>query len=249
MDIACEAGGRDGRRRPLWAAIAVITLIGWTARPAQAQWAVVDVGAIAKLIQEVSVLQQQLATARGELTQAESQYAALTGSRGMESLLSGEDRNYLPQDFAQVQQVLAGASVRYSALAEAVQALVRANAVLNASALDALSPQQRAIVVADRQSAAMLAAMSQEALATASTRFASLQALIDAMARAKDPKGDLDLQARIEAEQAMLANEGIKLAQLRQVVAGQEALTTEQRREQAVADVGSLRALPPLALP
>src|SRR3954465_11784518 len=61
-----------------------------------AQWAVIDVGAIAQLIEQIATMYQQLETARSTLRQAEQQYRATTGGRGMERLLSGTDRNYLP---------------------------------------------------------------------------------------------------------------------------------------------------------
>jgi type IV secretion system protein VirB5 len=248
MDVQVTGGRVRGRYRT-WAAVCVLTLTSLAMRPAHAQWAVVDVGAITQLVQALAVLEQQLQTARSALTQAQSQYSALTGQRGMAQLLSGQNRNYLPQSFAQVEQVLTGASGEYSALSQAVQTLVTANAVLSATQLSTLSPADRTLVIQARENAAFLSATSQSALSTASSRFATLQQLITAMASAQDPKGDLDLQARIEAEQTMLTNEQIKLGALGQVIDGQQALQAEQRREQAVADVGSLRTLAPLNLP
>ena len=56
---------------------------------ARAQWAVIDVGAIAQLIQEVQTLRQQLATAQAQLNQAEAALATTTGNRGMQLLLGG----------------------------------------------------------------------------------------------------------------------------------------------------------------
>jgi hypothetical protein len=61
----------------------------------RAQWAVIDVGAIAQLVEQVAAMYQQLETARNTLRQAEQQYRAMTGGRGMDRLLSGTDRNYL----------------------------------------------------------------------------------------------------------------------------------------------------------
>ena len=49
-------------------------------RPAHAQFAVIDVASIAQLVQEVQQLQQQVATAKSQLAQAQSEYAAMTGS-------------------------------------------------------------------------------------------------------------------------------------------------------------------------
>src|SRR3984957_8226425 len=73
---------------------------------AHAQWAVVDAPAIVQLIQEVQTTAQQLATAKNQLLQAEQALQTMTGDRGMEQLLSGINRNYLPSNLTQVSGVL-----------------------------------------------------------------------------------------------------------------------------------------------
>ena len=55
-----------------------------------------------------------------------------------------------------------------------------------------------------------------------SSRFASIQELIDAIARALDQKGILELAARINAEQGMLQNEQTKLNVLSEAVQVEE---------------------------
>lgn len=217
-------------------------------RPAQAQWAVIDVNAIVQLAKEVATLQQQLSTAQAELSEARTTYQAMTGDRGMERLLEGTQRNYLPTDWADLQQVLQGSSSAYGALASNTQGLITANAVLSGQQIAALSPTERAEVLADRQHAALLQALTRDALSTASARFSDLQQLINAIPAATDQKGALDLQARIAAEQAMLENETIKLDVLYQTQAAEREAEDEQIREQAIANVGSLRNLPPMGL-
>ena len=64
---------------------------------ARAQFAVIDVGAIAQLIAQAQTLEQQLATARDHLAQARADFDSTTGGRGMERLLGGIDRNYAGQ--------------------------------------------------------------------------------------------------------------------------------------------------------
>jgi type IV secretion system protein VirB5 len=59
----------------------------------------------------------------------------------------------------------------------------------------------------------------------------------------------MDLQARIQAEQAMLANDEIKVRSTFQTVQAEQDAQRMRRREQAIADVGSYRNLPPLELP
>jgi type IV secretion system protein VirB5 len=217
-------------------------------RPAQAQFAVIDVASIAQLVQEVQQLEQQVATARSQLAQAQSEYAAITGNRGMQLLLSGTNRNYLPTDSAQLFQVMSGSSSAYPALAAAATGLIAANAVLTPAQVAQLSPTQQAQLVAARQPPAMLEATSQAALVNSSNRFASLQQLVSAIGGAADQKASLDLNARIAAENGMLQNESTKLQVLYQVAQSQEWARAQRLREQAIADQGSLRQLPPMGL-
>jgi len=217
-------------------------------RPAHAQFAVIDVASIMQLVQEVQELEQQVATARSQLAQAQSEYAAITGARGMELLLSGTNRNYLPTNWAQLSQVLSGSSGSYPALAAQVSALIASNAILTPTQVGGLTPAQQAQLTSGRQSAAMLQALAQSALANSSDRFASLQQLITALGSAADQKASLDLTARITAEQGMLQNESTKLQGLYQIAQSLELARAQRVREQAIADQGSLRQLPPMGL-
>jgi type IV secretion system protein VirB5 len=219
--------------------------LGW-APAAHAQWAVIDVASINQLIQEVSILRQELTTAEQQLSQARSEYAAITGNRGMDQLLSGQNLNYLPTDWAQVQGVLAGSGGVYGTLASSVQSQVAANAVLTPQQVAALSSTEQAQLQADRSSTALLQAMTQQALSMTSARFTSLQQLIAAIPRATDQKGALDLQARISAEETMLQNDEVKMGVLYQLSRAQSQANDERAREQAISDIGSFRDLPPL---
>jgi type IV secretion system protein VirB5 len=217
-------------------------------RPALAQFAVIDVASLAQLVQQYATLQQQLSTAGNQLTQAQSAYAAITGSRGMQNLLSGTNRNYLPTNWSQLSQVMSGSSGAYPGLAANVTSIQKANAVLTPSQVAALSPTEQAQLTQARQNPALLQATSRTALANSSDRFASLQQLIGAIGSATDEKGSLDLTARITAEQAMEQNEQTKLHVLYQVAQAQEWSRAQQVRERAIADQGSLRSLPPMGL-
>ena len=231
------------------AALLVVSLLALgSSSPAGAQWAVIDVSAIGQLVQEVQELRQQVATAQSQLSQAQSEYAAITGTRGMQLLLPGINRNYLPTNWSQLSQVLTGSSGSYAALATEVSALMAANAVLTPAQIATLSPTQQAQLTTARQSPAMLQALARSALANSSDRFTSLQQLIAAIGAATDEKASLDLTARITAEQGMLQNEATKLQGLYQVAESQEWARAQRSREQAIADQGSLRQLPPMGL-
>jgi type IV secretion system protein VirB5 len=217
-------------------------------KPALAQFAVIDVASIAQLVQEYETLQQQLSTAENQLNQARSEYAAITGNRGMQLLLSGTQRNYLPTNWTQLSQVMSGRSGSYPALASNVSSLVSANAVLTPAQVASMSPTQQAQLAAARQNPALLQATARTSLSNSSDRFASLQQLISAIGTAADEKASLDLNARIAAEQGMLQNESTKMQVLYQVAQSQEWARAQQVRERAIADQGSLRKLPAMGL-
>jgi type IV secretion system protein VirB5 len=209
---------------------------------------VIDVRAIAQMARELQVLQNQLTTARNQLTQAQQQFESLTGRRGMEQLLSGVTRNYLPEDWATLEATLRGAQASYSALALDIQAALRGMTVLTPAQTAKMSEEQVEQLEAARRSVALMQATSREALQASSERFASLQELIDAIPTATDAKAVLDLQARIAAEQAMLQNEHTKLMVLNQVAEAEQRALEQRARELAISNFGSLRHLPNIGL-
>jgi type IV secretion system protein VirB5 len=206
---------------------------------ARAQWAVIDVPAIAQLIQEVQTMEQQLAIAKNQLQSAQQTVQAMTGDRGMERLLAGGTRNYLPSNWSQVTGALAGqGSGGYGGLSTDVRNAMTANAVLSPQRLATLSAADQRQIQAARQWNAMEQALAHEALANASGRFASIQTLIAAISTASDQKAVLDLLARISAEVGMLQNEQTKLQVLHQSTQAQAASIQQQAREQVVAEHG-----------
>ncbi len=223
---------------PALVLLAMVSLMGFSPQ-AKAQWAVVDVGAIAQLVREVQQMEQALSVAQSELGQAQQAYQSMTGLRGMQNLLPGINRNYLPSSWAQLP----------TAFAAPLQSQINANAVLTPAQVAALSPAEQQLLNDARTNAALLQVATQQAYATTSSRFAAVQQLIGAIASATDQKGILDLQARIAAEQGMLQNDSTKLSVLYQAAQAQEWAHRQAAREQVVAGVGNLRTLPTLRLP
>ncbi len=209
---------------------------------ARAQWAVVDVGAIAQLIQQVSLMEQALATAESQLQQVEQTYRAMTGDRGMESLLSGTVRNYMPTSSSELQAVLNQSGTSYGSLASSMQSAIVANAILTPQQLDGLPADAVTYLQAVRRTTALLQALEGSALANSSGRFSELQELINAIATATDQKGSLDLNARIAAENGMLQDEQTKLQTLSQALLAEQWSDRQREREQIVADHGSFSA-------
>ena len=206
---------------------------------ARAQWAVVDVPAIAQLIQEVQAMQEQLTIARNQLQSAQQAVQAMTGTRGMQALLGETPRNYLPGNWSQISATLQGPGpIGYSALSADVRGAMAANAILSPPRLASLSPEDQKQIQLGRQSSALQQALSHEALANASSRFASLQSLIAAISTAADQKAILDLQARISAELGMLQNEQTKIQVLYQATQAQESVIRQQAKERALQEQG-----------
>jgi type IV secretion system protein VirB5 len=205
---------------------------------ANAQFAVIDVASVSQLVSEVKTLGEQLATAKADLAQAQSTYQSTVGARGMDRLLSGTVRNYLPPDWTGFERAAQGSGAGYPALSTDLNAAMSANSVLSAQQVAALSPAAGQQLQSDRQTVALMQAVSHQALSTTSMRFAALQQLIDAITRAGDQKAALDLHARIGAETGMLQNEQTKLQVLYHSLQAEQWANEERTRERVVAGHG-----------
>jgi len=199
---------------------------------------VIDVAALTQLIQQIQYCAQQVQLMKNQLDQLQQTYAATTGTRGMQNLLAGSPRNYLPTDWNQVMGVRDNASSTYGGLGAEVQGAVNANAVLSSRELSALSPSQQQTLAQDRRSAALQQVVSRTAYQNASQRFAALQQLITAIGAARDTKAIQDLQGRIAAEQAMLQNEQTKLQVLHQAMQADQQAQRQRVREESLNAVG-----------
>lgn len=215
-------------------------LLALIAPTAHAQFAVIDIASVTQLVSEVQQLQQQVATARSQLSQAQAEFQAMTGNRGMQSLLAGTVRNYLPPDWATLQGVLqgTGSGGAYPALVADLTRAVNLNAALTPQQLAALPAVAGQTLQAGRQSSALLQSLAHEALANSSQRFASLQQLIDTIGSATDQKSILELEARIAAEGGMLQNERTKLDDLYQSAQAEQWVNAQRTRELIVAGHG-----------
>jgi len=205
----------------------------------RAQWAVIDVNAIAQLTKQVADMEQAIATAKAQLTQAERELQTMTGARGMQNVLAGVTRNYLPPSWTQLSATAQGGSTAYPALAAGVTAQIRGNAVLSDPQVAQLPTSEQRQLAAVRQRVALGQAASQAAYADASARFAGLQSLVTAIGTAPDQKAILELQARITAELGMLQNEQNKLQLLAQTLDAQAAAQALQQRESVIAGHGN----------
>ena len=215
---------------------------------AKAQWAVIDVGAITQLIIQVQQIENEIQVAQSTLSQAQQAYSAITGGRGMQLLLAGVNRNYLPTNWNQLMGAQSGAGGLYGSLGTDVTATIERNALLTPTYTQNFSPAETSQLTARRSAVALQESLTRQELANVSQRFAAIQTLINAIPTATDEKGILDLQARIQVELGMLQNENSKLHVLYQAAESQAQTERERADEQAIVDIGHLRALPSMGL-
>lgn len=209
----------------------LVALILLAAIPtAHAQFAVLDAAAVSRLLVEIRTIQQ-------EIVMAQWQLQAMTGTRGMQLLLAGTTRNYLPPDWGTLSSAMNGGS--YGTFSTNVLVAQRADAVLSPQQLASLPPGSSQEVLQRRQPVVLLQALARVALATSSSRFASLQQLINAIGTAADQKASLDLNARIAAEQSMLQNDQTKLQALYQGALAQRWADQQRMQEEVIAGHGS----------
>jgi type IV secretion system protein VirB5 len=211
---------------------------------AHAAMPVIDTAALQQLVQQIRAWNEQLQGMRLQLTQLQQTRAALTGSRGMEQLLplTPAMRNYLPTDWVGIAGIPNGGMGAEASLVRAARTQLESNAILSAGELSRLPQDVQRLLRAEREGVAAAQVLTRAAYARSSDRFASLSTLIDSIRATPDAKAIAELQGRIEAEQTMLANEGLKLAALAQVTDAERGARDLARREsvlQGHGDFGS----------
>ena len=145
-----------------------------------------------------------------EFQQLEETYRSLNGARGMEELVNNpEIRKYLPEDYAGVLQQGYGNWLELRQLLESTEG-------------------NKSIYDRTRDKLAIDEAMTQEAYRQASKRIQDIQVLLDKLKDTPDAKDIADLQNKIQAEQAMIQNERVKLSMLQSLQAIEARKLAEQ---------------------
>ena len=167
-----------------------------------------------------------------QFQQAVQQYQSLNGVRGMGALVNNPAiRRYLPNEWGQAVNLIdspggfTGLQNKINSIRTASQLVSAADTGLN------LSSNAAKMFVGAQNQAAINRALSEEGYKQASHRITAIQSLIDKVDDAPDAKDVADLQARIQAEQAMVQNEMVKLAAMGQLQQAQRDLMAQQSRE------------------
>jgi len=167
-----------------------VTLAG----SASAQMAVIDLRAIAQARQTVQQLQSQL-------QQLKQQYNAISGKSNMNSLLNNPQlRKALPADWRKVYDSTANGG--YSGISGPADALSAAEKLTGTAAQMQAAIDKRQASIAARNKAMGLGAYD-----AAEQRLDNIEGLLGQVGQTTDMKRAVDLQSRIAAEQARVANE------------------------------------------
>jgi type IV secretion system protein VirB5 len=229
-----EASDHKGRFGKIAIALVVFLSLYVPSTAHSAGIPVIDAASIsqdaANFARELQEMLNQIQTMKDQLSQQIKQYESLVGDRGMGGLLNNQIKNYIPETWKDALAVLDRPS-GYSSLSSKAQQYINENKVLSDEKLEKFDPKIREIVEEERKALATQKALAEAAYENASERFAALQTLVNNIGAATDPKAILDLQARIQAEEASLKNESIKLQAMSESLRVEEIIRQQKIRE------------------
>lgn len=197
---------------------------------AHAQLAVFDASNYAKAIEEATTALNQLRQLEQQVSQGAQLLTSLNANSGVNALAKVLQqpglRTILP-DISAFVTAGQGDLTQLGALGSAAQAIRTQNRLFTPAAGDAIGADVEA--AGDR--AARDLAAGQAVANAAQTRLTGLQQLQTALTTAGDARAVLDLQARLQAEQAMIANDQMHLQGVAMAQAAEDRLQQQRDRE------------------
>lgn len=188
---------------------------------------VIDIANLIQTIQQVINDITKIENQVQQITQLQDQLTSITGVRNLGTILDNPAlRNYVPaQAFAALNAVNASG---YAGLTTAAKSLRDAGMVYNC--LD-LAGAARATCQASLAQPYQQKALLQDAMTAAAGRIVQIQALMSQINATADQKAILELQARIGAENAMLAHEATQIQMLQGLADSEERVARSRDRE------------------
>lgn len=201
---------------------------------------VFDAGAIAKHVEQIGKLTEQIKTMQAQLTQAKQLYESfnkLTDVNDVASLLSSDEfRKHLPKEFGEIEKLVSGGG---GSLAGVVDRYLDQNRAYQGG--DANSFYRSELDRIARQTGAKHS-IGQSVYDTASKRIDGLEELRQKITASKDAKDVLDLSARIQAEQALLQNEVLRMQGLAMVQQARGDMDGQRQKERERQLVDEMKA-------
>ena len=202
---------------------------------------VFDAGAIAKHVEQIGKLTEQIKTMQAQLTQAKQLYESfnkLTDVNDVASLLgSDEFRKHLPKEFGEIEKLVSGTGT--GSLTGVIDRYLDQNRAYQGG--DANSFYRGELDRIARQTGAKHS-IGQSVYDTASKRIDELEEPRQKITTAKDAKDVLDLSARIQAEQAILQNEVLRMQGLAMVQQARGDMDGQRQKERERQLVDEMKA-------
>ena len=225
----------DPRRAlALPAILAALAALAW-APSAAAQMVVHDPVSYGSLIQQAQTALNQLEQLKSQVTQAQRLYDGFNTVSHVNNLATALAAPALRAFVPNIDAFAATARGDFTALGQIGQQVAtirQANRLYTPATGDLLAQDLEA--AGDR--AARDLAMGRQTASVGAQRLAGLQQLTAALDSAPNARAVMDLQARIAAEQAMTANDQMRLQGLAMTQDAEARLQTQRDRERAAAD-------------
>lgn len=231
------------RTRLLGAAAAALMCAA--AAPANAQLGlgqiVSDPGAYIRFATELEELQLHYTKLQEQLNQGKQLYDdfnKLTNVNSLGDVLNNPAlRRYLPAEVQDTGRLLNGSLSDLGSIGTRASSIRDANRLFTPvpSGLSTVEQYYQDSLVKSGDRAARDIALGESAYRTAAQRQAGLDELRAALSNAKTAKEVMDLQARIDAEQALIANDQMQLQGLTMMQDAERRLAEQRDREAAAA--------------
>ncbi|MGL4927159.1 MAG: P-type DNA transfer protein VirB5 [Plesiomonas shigelloides] len=183
----------------------------------------------AQMLKEYATLVDQLEQMRRQFEQMEKDYQSITGTRNLGQILNNpEFKEYLPNNWQDVYS-----SIRtdgYKGLTGTAKALRDASKVFDACS-NVQDRIEKQICEASSVKPAQDQAFALDTFKKSSERTGQIEGLMQRINTTSDPKSIAELNARIQAEQAMLQNEQTKLDMYLASSDAEQAMLRQQARE------------------
>ena len=207
-----------------------LVVVLFTGSEARAQTVVYDPTAVGKLLQTYQAALKQLEALKAQVAQGDALFAHFNTASGVNGLAAELSSPTLRAFLPDAQTYVAAAKGDLSALGAlgaAASSIRAANRIYTPAATDVAGKDlERA---GDR--AARDLALGQQVANVSAARLQGLQTLQNAIDGAKDVRAVMDLQTRLQAEQALITNDQVRLQGLAMAQAAEQRMQEQRDRE------------------
>ncbi len=203
---------------------------------------VIDAANLAQAVQQVVAWGQQYQQMVSSLQNQVAAIQNMEGNFGMSGLSAvgvQSAQSMLPQSIQELQNSINNPNGQYGALQASIQQFMQQNNLLDPNAtFGAGTPAAQQMQGVQEQNATNLAA-AQAAYQNITAGMTNIQGLINQVAASPSAKQTMNLQARIQAQNALIANSTNQLKALQLTQQAQQATEAEQARERFIQSVNN----------